>query len=606
MVRPSLLALLCLFGPLVAQDPRMVADVNPYGTSTAAFPILGRTPRGDAALAALDDGVHGTELWRTDGTAAGTMLVTELVPGRWGAIFSGGVSDSSGCYFIANRGSGDEMWRSDGTAAGTQMLFSALSVGATFLTLPQPYARVGNHWLFNAWANTVDRLWLSDGTANGTMPLGAGASDVRLAYGGSFYANEYSGWRVHVVTPTSPPTLVTFVDSYVSTFRGGPVLVHYAFPPPPAPTTSTITAIAWPGQPTVAGIVGQVFPFEFGNALAWFDEQFGLWTWDLANSPVQLHASAATPTGADVMFFGDRMMFTGQDGASGREPWITDGTVAGTHALDLTPGPADSTFSFIGSIAHGQRALLMRDTPATGLEPWSTDGTVAGTQMIADLEPGPAGSSIDSFDWITSMVGQRRLVAGVHTQARGWELWLTDGTPAGSRFLNEIRPGPANGLPLHANGTIWPYAVGHRLLFFADDGVHGAELWAVDLEGSTTQIEWQGTRRFDVRGDPVIGAAVEFASAGLAAQDIGAVAIGWPAVPTPLGVGGTYLHVDLALPVMWLPVTPDASGAWSQSVVVPNVPGLAGLDLVAQAGFLGPSTGSGIELGPAFWLGLGN
>src|SRR5262249_55437293 len=155
----------------------------------------------------------------------------------------------------------------------------------------------------------------------------------------------------------------------------------------------------------------------------------------------------------------------------------------------------------------------------------------------------------------------------------------------------EIVPGPSDGVTQYTRLFGSFSAAGHRLLFAEDDGVHGYELWAIDLEGSTTRIEQQGTREFEVRGDAVIGAAVEFASTGLAAQDIAAVAVGWPAIATPLGVGGNYLHVDLALSLPWLPITPDSNGAWRQSVVVPNLPGLAGLDLVAQAGFLGPSTG---------------
>lgn len=595
MLRPILPALLLLLGPLVAQDPRLVVDLSASGSGAATNPFLGIGPRPGESLVALDDGVHGTELWRTDGTTAGTALVTELVPGARGASFVVGVGDPSGCYFVADRGAGQEMWRTDGTAAGTQLLFSALSVGAPFLGPPQLYYRLGSHWLFNS----VNQLWLSDGTPNGTVPLGVGASNVMLVYAGSFYANdETTAMQVHVITPTSPPTVVTFANSFATSYRGEPIVTHYT----PAPT-STITAIARPGQPSVT-VNGQVIPFEFANALAWFDPQYGLWTWDLANAPVQLFANTATPTGEYALFLGDRLLFVGQDAAHGLEPWITDGTVAGTHVLDLTPGPTGSVFSLVAPLARGQRALLWRDTPATGAEPWSTDGTVAGTQMIADLEPGPAGSAIEAFAWSIGMVGQRRLVAPVQTQSRGWELWLTDGTASGSRFLNEIRPGPADGLPFPM--FVYPWGAGHRVLFTADDGVHGNELWAVDLEGSTTLLQWQGTRTFEVRGDAVIGAAVEFASSGLAAPDIGAVAVGWPAVATPLGAGGNYLLVDLGLSLPWLPITPDSNGAWSQSVVVPNLPGLAGLDLVAQAGFLGPSTGSAVELGSAFWLGIGN
>jgi ELWxxDGT repeat protein len=35
---------------------------------------------GDTLYFAADDGSHGTELWRTDGTRAGTWLVKDINP----------------------------------------------------------------------------------------------------------------------------------------------------------------------------------------------------------------------------------------------------------------------------------------------------------------------------------------------------------------------------------------------------------------------------------------------------------------------------------------------------------------------------------------------
>jgi ELWxxDGT repeat protein len=68
------------------------------------------------------DGVHGRELWRSDGTVAGTALVADLAPGlASGAPQSNLVAWDGRLYFAADGVHGQELWSSDGTAAGTRL-----------------------------------------------------------------------------------------------------------------------------------------------------------------------------------------------------------------------------------------------------------------------------------------------------------------------------------------------------------------------------------------------------------------------------------------------------------------------------------------------------
>ena len=65
----------------------------------------------------------GTELWKSDGTAGGTVLVKDINPDEGGSAPHGFASVNGTIYFAADDGPhGSELWRSDGTEAGTMLL----------------------------------------------------------------------------------------------------------------------------------------------------------------------------------------------------------------------------------------------------------------------------------------------------------------------------------------------------------------------------------------------------------------------------------------------------------------------------------------------------
>ena len=98
---------------------------------------------------AANDGVHGTELWKTDGTGSGTVLVKDIDPGSVGSNIKGIVNVNGTLYFSANDGThGNELWKSDGTAAGTVLVqdINLRSVDAN----PANFTVLGNSLLFTA------------------------------------------------------------------------------------------------------------------------------------------------------------------------------------------------------------------------------------------------------------------------------------------------------------------------------------------------------------------------------------------------------------------------------------------------------------------------
>lgn len=593
------LVVLSAAAPLLSQDPRLVVDLVPGATSSNPV-ILGPSGRPSELLVAMDDGVRGNELWRTDGTATGTTLVTELVPGPAGATIRSADRDGRECWFVADRGQGDELWRSDGTASGTTMAFAIGALGATSLDRPRPSLRIGSQFPMEVSGN----LAITDGTPGGTHQLGFSNVTPLFVHGNSWCAVDWNSTRTYLITASTPPRTTIYFDTLPTVVAGELILLQFTYQQFPTPLTfTTLRAIERPGVPTLGPMRGYTNCFDVGGQLLFVAEGSPLLErWDFVSPPTTIATNLSAPSGLWLQRLGDRLLFIGNDATYGTEPWITDGTPAGTQVLDFAPGPASSIVGFGGEIGRTGKVLLWLDLPATGWEPWSTDGTVAGSQFLGDLEPGVAGSGV-AISGFGGAVGQRRAVREIWTSSRGGELWITDGTAAGSRHLQEIQPGPADGI----NGSVYwlPYAAGHRLVFAADDAVHGVELWAIDLEGSTTPMLAQGSRSLDVNGDVVLGAQVEFRSNGLAPQDLGAVAVGLPASAPVSGPSSTQLLVDLATSLPYLLIAPDAQGAWSQSVTVPNDAALQGLELVAQAGFAGPSIPGGVEFGSAWWLCLG-
>src|SRR5262245_62661971 len=106
--------------PLLSGTPELLKNVNTatLGSSPGQIVEVGAT-----VFFAARDGTHGRELWKTDGTAAGTASVKDIRPGS-GSSYPEYLTDFNGTlFFVANDGvNGTELWKSDGTTAGTVLV----------------------------------------------------------------------------------------------------------------------------------------------------------------------------------------------------------------------------------------------------------------------------------------------------------------------------------------------------------------------------------------------------------------------------------------------------------------------------------------------------
>jgi ELWxxDGT repeat protein len=117
------------------------------GTEGGTWPLTNPTANAGAPIGSLGhlllffgaDAEHGRELWRTDGTVAGTRLVKDIRAGSESSVPGGpAVYFGGALYFLADGGqTGREVWRSNGTAEGTMLVSD---------TMPGPDARFVRIW----------------------------------------------------------------------------------------------------------------------------------------------------------------------------------------------------------------------------------------------------------------------------------------------------------------------------------------------------------------------------------------------------------------------------------------------------------------------------
>ena len=105
------------------------------------------------AFTLANDGVHGFELWKSNGTEAGTVLVKNASPGDRGSYPSGLTNVNETLFFQAS----GELWKSDGTAAGTVMVKDIFPGGAS--SNPSGLTNVNGTLFFTAYDGVHGGLW---------------------------------------------------------------------------------------------------------------------------------------------------------------------------------------------------------------------------------------------------------------------------------------------------------------------------------------------------------------------------------------------------------------------------------------------------------------
>jgi len=555
MMRPlprTALVLILLLSFRAHAAIHLIKDINPGVTGGAGVQFSAQIALNGLVLGTLDDGIHGQEMWKTDGTPSDTMLVKDIAPG----IGSSGIQHltlvGQIVYFLANDlTNGLQLWRSDGTEAGTHIVAAirannsggAADEGPIFA----PLATIQGILYFTASDAAGPGLWRSDGTATGTYRLSpagtTGAKVVATSQRVFFVGNDSAGGDELWVSDGTTAGTGRVTDFYPGAQGSSPGNLTV--------TTAGLFFTAYNGSggrkllfvgADGSGVhaiadIGEGDSFNTVVAIT----AFGADVLFSANTPTPndqkvFRASSSTLTlltssaqaNAGFVKFGNNALFTvGSQPSNIYQLWTTDGTPAGTKQLGAASGlVVAETFggpftpTSVGSDGVYFGASTGNGLASSGL--WRSDGTKAGTQVYAALPNGFFGNDLAQL--------QGKIFFAAGTPDTGQELWVSDGTPNGTHLFADLVPGTFGSAPLgfiSTNGrlfftafngtsfTPWTsdgtvagtYALtngsasqgagstptqltpfGNRLYFAADDGTHGWEYWSTDGTSAGTSL----------------------------------------------------------------------------------------------------------------------
>lgn len=294
-------------------------------------------------------------LWVTDGTKKGTREIP--IPGNTPLNVVGGTLRMAGptLFFAHNRRPiRHELWRSDGTPEGTVMIRDAFPISEN-RELPQlnHFTALGNSICFFSKTSDSTRLWRSDGSTEGTVEVPidfAPGSYFRVLTAISF------GDRFLFLADAQNGGLKWWISD--GSTGGTRILKDVTLGPAP---------YFQPGQVPESAIFDGILYWVVDTQ----DHGQELWRTDGSEEGTFMVSDLYPGTGdsspANFQVHGGRLYFAASDPIHGRELWSSDGTGAGTTLIaDVMPGDRSSNPAML--CVAGKQLFFGAEDPVAGYE----------------------------------------------------------------------------------------------------------------------------------------------------------------------------------------------------------------------------------------------
>ena len=464
---------------------------------------------------AADDGIHGWELWRSDGTVAGTSMVVDLRDGDNGGSMVVYCWNSNTCHYPEIVAGNDkifftgfngepgtetavEVFVSDGTEAGTNMakrhwwnwdVATTSEEGWNYYPGPRNLLIIpGNGFIPDRVVYTAldvqggqengahppigEELWISDGTELGTTMLAnIQPEDESWESDGTTYCcgDFQGGAPLNLLKKGNAIWFTANSLDYgrelyrydLAAIGGGLFLVSDIL---------TGSESSNPEHLTAGGNGVYFSAFEEGTGRELYHSSGDAFSTFLLKDIWPGMNNSSDPM--QLTKFGNYLVFTADDGQNGRELWITDKTEQGTYMVKNinTNGSSDP---YQLHVLDGILYFTAEDENH-GRELWKSDGTEVGTTIVKDINPGNNSSYYWVEDFITGdlfIIHQGELYFGCDDGTHGVEVCRSDGTSEGTTLAVDATPGENSSWPLHLT------SMGEKVFFTAYNDEQGRQLW---------------------------------------------------------------------------------------------------------------------------------